>query len=247
MVRRLVEQKQIRLHHEQPCEVRAHDPPAAHLLCGTRKIFLAIAEAAQHPLRLRVHLRIAQRLVLRVSLHVFGALDVAGLFERVQFFLQLREIARAARRDVEHGLVADGFRLLREEADHRPRIALDGAGVRIVLAENEREKRGLARAVWADECDALAVVHLHGSALEKNAPAEAFADVTDGQHGLEMAKVRWCAAGQSQKAGREGMQFCAMRKTQERRNDSGGASPQTRSRRNAPVCGSLRAAEATMR
>ena len=139
----------------------------------------------EHLLRLRLDVRAAERLVLCVGFEVFRALDVAGLFERVQLFLQLRDVARAASGDVEHGLGTDAFGLLRQVADHRPSIALDSAGVRILLVQDDGEERGLARAVRADECDALAVVHLQRGVLKERAPAVAFSKIANGEHGIK--------------------------------------------------------------
>ena len=61
----------------------------------------------------------------------------------------------AARRDLEDGLVADGRAFLREEAEVRAAFPLDQAFVRVVLAEDDVEEGGLARAVGADEAEAV--------------------------------------------------------------------------------------------
>jgi hypothetical protein len=64
VVRRLVEQQQIRFHHEQSRQPRAHDPAAAHFLRLPVKVRVAETEAAQHLFRLRLHLRIVQGVML---------------------------------------------------------------------------------------------------------------------------------------------------------------------------------------
>ena len=187
MVRGLVEHEQVGLHHEQAGEMRAHDPAAAHLLRGAQKVRLLIAEPAQHFLRARLHLRIAQRLVLRVRFHVFRAIDRAGLFQFVQPRFERLHVARAARGHVEHGHFADRFALLRQVADHRPLIALDGPGVRVLGLQDDGEERGFPRAIRPDERDAFAVVDLHRGVFKERATAVAFLEVADGEHG----KMRW--------------------------------------------------------
>ena len=47
------------------------------------------------------------------------------------------------------------FGFLRQVADHGPRVALDGAGVGLLLFENDGEQCRLARAVGADKRDAV--------------------------------------------------------------------------------------------
>ena len=67
VVRRLVQQKQIRLLDQQPREMRPHDPPAAQLPQRTMEIPLAEGQPRQNSLR---HcLRPAIRLVARSQLH----------------------------------------------------------------------------------------------------------------------------------------------------------------------------------
>ena len=54
MVRRLVEHQQVRLLHQQPRQMRAHDPAAAHL-GGPIEIFFAKAEPGENLFRLGFH------------------------------------------------------------------------------------------------------------------------------------------------------------------------------------------------
>ena len=132
VVRRLVEQEEIRLHDEQAREVGAHDPAAAELLAGAVEILLAVAEALEHFPRLRLDVRAAERLVLRVGLEVFRSLDDALFLERGQERLERRNLACASGGDVERSLVADRLALLRQVAEHRPLVALDRARIRVV-------------------------------------------------------------------------------------------------------------------
>ena len=135
------------------------------------EIGVAVAEAAQHLLGLGLDLGIVELVVLGVRLQVFGCGHVAGLFQFVQAFFQLRQFLHPAGGDIQNGFVAQRFGFLRQVADHRPFIALDRAGVRLLLLENDGEQRGFAGAVRADERDAFAVIHLERSVLEERPPA----------------------------------------------------------------------------
>ena len=77
MVRRLVEHEQVGLHHEQPREVRAHDPAAAHRLGGAIEIGFAKGEAAQDALGLRLELVAAELGVTAQRVVVFLGVGLA--------------------------------------------------------------------------------------------------------------------------------------------------------------------------
>ena len=91
-----------------------------------------VAQTRQHLLGLGFGLRVAQGFVLGVGFEVLRTADAAGFLEFAQLFFQRRQLAGAARGDIHHGFLADGFALLRQVADHRPLVALDGAGVGLV-------------------------------------------------------------------------------------------------------------------
>ena len=75
MVRRLVEQQQVRLLHEQPRQMRAHDPAAAHLSRRAVEIRFAKAEAAQDVLRLRFELIAAEFVETAVRCRGYSSRD----------------------------------------------------------------------------------------------------------------------------------------------------------------------------
>jgi hypothetical protein len=64
-------------------------------------------------------------------------------------------------------------------------LETDGAFVGGVVAEDEGEEGGFARAVGSDEADAVTGVDLQRNVFEKRAAAEGFGDLGDGEHGGE--------------------------------------------------------------
>ena len=81
VVRRLVEQEQVRLLDQQAREVRAHHPPAAQLVDRTKIILLAKCQPRQNPLRRR--LRAAIRLVPGRKLHDRSLGRSRGLLRKI--------------------------------------------------------------------------------------------------------------------------------------------------------------------
>jgi len=174
MVRRLVEQQQIGLLREQPREVRAHDPAAAQRRRRAVHILLAERQPRENPLRLRrdrvpvILRKIADRLVVFVALRIARGLAAAHRLTR------LDELRRHARREIDHRLAAHRRALLRQKAERDPALHRDAPLVRRILAEDDREQRGLPRTIRADEPDAIATVHLQRGTFEKHAAREGF-------------------------------------------------------------------------
>ena len=183
MVRRFVQQQQVRFHHEQPCQPGAHDPAAAHFAGHAVEIGFLVAQPAQHLLRLGLDFGVVQLVVLGMDLHVLGAGHVAGLFEFVQAFFEDRQFLHLAGGHIEDGFVAQRFAFLRQMAHHRPLIAFNHAGIRLALLENDGEQRGFTRAVGADERYAFAIVHLERSVLEERPSAKGHLEITNDEHG----------------------------------------------------------------
>ena len=182
VVGRLVQQQQIRLHHQQPRQARAHDPAAAHLPRLPVEVRVAITQAAQHLLRLGLHLRVVQLVVLRVRLQIFRAGHIARLLQFVQPLFQPGQLLHPAGRHIQHRFLAQRLALLRQMAHHRPFIALHDARVRLPLLENDGEERRFARAVRADQRDAVAIIDLQRGVLEESAPANGHLKITNCQH-----------------------------------------------------------------
>ena len=186
VVRRLIEQQKVRLHDEQPGKAGPHDPATAHLPRLPVEIRVAIPQPAQHLLRLRLHLRIVQRIVLGVRLHVFRGGHSPRRLQLVQPLFQLRQFVHPAGGHIQDRFIAMGFALLREIADHGPFIPLDRAGVRHLLFEDDGKKRCLAGAVRPDQGDPVAVIHLKRGVLEEHPPAQGHLKISNCEHGTRV-------------------------------------------------------------
>ena len=93
------------------------------------------------------------------------------------------QLGRDRHGQLEHGLIAGRRGFLREKSDRRALLDRDRAGIRRSLAEDEREERRFARAIRADQADAIAAIHLERHILEEDAPGERFGDLGNGEHG----------------------------------------------------------------
>ena len=176
-----VEHEEVGLHHEEASEVGAHDPATAEFACGSIEVGATVAEAGEHALGFCVDLRVGEGLVFGVCFEVIGSVDIAFGFEFAEAGFEGGDFAGAAGGDVEDGFVADGLGFLGKEADHCPRIAFDGAGVRFVAFEDEGEEGAFAGAVGSDEGDAFPVVDLHTGFFEEG-DAVGFFQVANREH-----------------------------------------------------------------
>ena len=171
MVGRLVEHQQVRLLHEQPRQVRAHDPAAAHLAGRPVEIPFAEAKAGKDLLGLGLQL-VAAQLVEPVMDVVVDVLRVQGLRRMVGVpglddAPQLREIRRDGRGQFDHRFVRHGRGFLRQIADGNAPLAGSYAVIRLLIAQDDGEERGLPRAIRADQPDAVLAVHLQGGVGEQ--------------------------------------------------------------------------------
>ncbi len=132
VVGRLVEHEQRGLADQQAGEVRAHDPAAGKGFGLLVMVGLAETEAGQDFLGARL-----ERPVDVVIVVVF------------------RDELLAAGGDREHGFLADRRAFLRQVAEIRPALPLDGALVGLFLAEDQVEQRGFARPVRPDQAEAI--------------------------------------------------------------------------------------------
>ena len=155
MVGRLVEEQKIRLHHEQPREMRAHDPAAAQCAGRPRKIALAKSEPGENPFRFRLDFPIV---------------------------LFLQRGVRFAAGQLEDGLLARRRGLLREIAEGGIFLQRDLPQIRRSLIQYERKKRRLPGPVRPDQPDSIAAVHLQRYILKENAPGERFGNLRNSQH-----------------------------------------------------------------
>jgi hypothetical protein len=155
MVRRLVEHEQVRLHHQQPRQVRAHDPAAAHRLRRAVKIGFAEGEPAQDALRLRFKL-VSPSSAKRPCASWYSSVSVCPFARLRKDALQLGVLRRDGGGQFEHGFVAGRGRFLRQVTERRVAVDDHRPVVGFRRAEDDREQRRLARAVRPDQRDALA-------------------------------------------------------------------------------------------
>ena len=186
MVGRFVEHQQVRLLHEQPRQVRAHHPAAAHFARRAVKILFAKAEAGQNLLRLRFQLIAAQfmKAVVRVVvdfLHVIRCDVMVGIPGQDEP-AELDKFRRDGRGQFQHRFIAGRRAFLRQIAEHDVAFLHDLAGVRLLLAEDDGKERGLPRAVRADQPDAVLAVQLQGHVGEQHPSAVSLADFRKSHH-----------------------------------------------------------------
>ena len=89
---------------------------------------------------------------------------------------QLRVLRRDGRRQFDHRFVGHRRIFLRQVADGNAALGGDLPGVGRFLAQDDREERGLARPVRADEPDAVLAVDLQGGVGEQHSFAVGLAD-----------------------------------------------------------------------
>ena len=187
MVRRLVEHQQVRLQGEQPGEMRAHHPSAAHLARGPLEIALAKSEAGENLLGLGVETVAAEfvEAVVDVIVNVLGMLRLDRMvgFPGFENPSQLRELRRDGSGQFDHRLVAHRRALLRQITELESALHRNLAGIGRRLAEHDGEERGLPRAIRADQPDAVFAVHLQRGVGEQRLSAIRFTDARESQHG----------------------------------------------------------------
>jgi hypothetical protein len=160
--------------------MRPHHPTTAHFLRQPAEIGLLVTQAFQHLLRLGLHLRIVQRIVLGVGLHVFGTVDRPGRFQLFQLLFQGRHFARTPGGHFQHRLHSDRLTLLRQIADHRPRIPLDGTLVRNVSLQDDREQCGFAGPVRPDQGHTVTIIDLQRRVFKQNASGNRHLEISNG-------------------------------------------------------------------
>ena len=160
--------------------------PAAHLARGPLEIRFAKAESGENLLGLRLQ-PVAAEFVEPIMRVVVNVLRVQGLDRMIRLPglddpPQLREFRRDGRSQFHHRLVPHGRALLRQVTDGDIAFGHHLAVVRRLLAQDERKERGLARAIRADQPEAVLPVDLQGHVGEQDAPAIGFAYAGNCQH-----------------------------------------------------------------
>ena len=184
MVRRLIQQQQIRLDHQQPRKVRPHHPTTTEFPRRPREILFLVPEPAQNLPRPRLRLRILQRLMLRLRIKIRRRTHIPALLMLLKNRLQSIHLPGLPSRNVQHRLLTHRLTLLRQIPQRGPLITVHLPGIRRVRTQNQRKQRGLACPVRTDQRHPLAVIHRHVRPLKKHAGIERLGDFADREHGI---------------------------------------------------------------
>ena len=160
-----------------------HHPAATQFACLPVPVFFLEAQATQHLFGLGLDARIVQHIELGLRFKVLRIIGGAGRFVLAQNGFQLIQIARFAGGHIQRCHGAGDLALLRQVAEGGVLIALNGAGIWRVLAQQQREQGGLARPIGADQRHALAVVDGHVRVLKQDAGIEGLGEFAKDQHG----------------------------------------------------------------
>jgi hypothetical protein len=167
VIRRLVEQQQVRAAHERLREVEPHAPAAGEAIDGLRLLYVAKAEAREQRRRAGTRAVAADRLEALVKeREVVPAVACIGRFSSGERPLDVAELPVA----VEHVLDRRHRRRRRFLRDVRERPArgqLDLARIRHELAADRGEEARLPAAVRPDEAHLLARVDREFRLYEK--------------------------------------------------------------------------------
>ena len=162
-----------------------HYPATAHFFGEAIEVGFLVAQTFEHFLGLGFDLGIVERIELGVGLHVLRAVHGASGFQFLEAFFEAGQFAGPSGGDLQNGFFTHGFALLREEADHGPRIPLDRPFIGSPASENDGEERGFARAVGTHQRHPIPVVDLEGGVFEQDPSGDGHLQLTDGKHCLE--------------------------------------------------------------
>ena len=192
MVRRLVEQQQVRLAEQQLRERDAHLPAPGKRLRRTLEVGRLETEALEHRRRLQLDavalaqpeliLQIAVAMEHRVVLGLGDGRVAQPVLERVHLGLDRDELAERARRFREQRAAGVRKAVLRQISDRQRRGLQHGARVGLVEPCHHPQERRLAGAVGAAQADALAIGDLPRDVVEEHAVAERFREVLKLDH-----------------------------------------------------------------
>ena len=181
MVGRLVEQQQVRGAHQRLREVEPHAPAAGEARHGLRDLLARETQAVQQLLGARAHRVGAGVAQCRVQL----ADPVAVVGDARLRRARPRAAAASCRRRWRIRLrgAVERRRLLRDVRDAPLLREIDVALVGVQLVAQQREQARLARAVRADQADAVAGVERDVGAFEQRLGAAAEGDLGEADHG----------------------------------------------------------------
>src|SRR5262249_13094977 len=161
MVRRLVEEQEIRSEQEEASQGRSHAPAARELRKPAMELVELEPQSAKDDLRLGLQPIPAECLESMLNLAVGLRERWIGIGSRhargqvFQLSLQLPHAVPTRERLREHGQVAADADLLRQVPHCHTGIQMDLAGVQILGTREDAAQRGLACSVGTDEPDAL--------------------------------------------------------------------------------------------
>src|SRR5271157_1046568 len=166
VVRRLVEQQQVRFRQQQLGKRDAHLPAAGELFCVTSPVFLDEAQTVEDGANLRIegvavlHAEFAGDALIPVRyLRIFagGVIEFAHLVSEVlHLLLQRAQAAEHGHAFVENRTAGELQAVLREVAVGRVLRGRDAAVVERLHAAKNLQQRRLSGAVGADQANALA-------------------------------------------------------------------------------------------
>ena len=179
VVGRLVEQQQIGRAHERLRQIQAHAPPARE--AGDRQLRLRQRKAEAEQQRLAAGRGGVPVGVGEGRVGVGLGMAVVSDFRRRNIRFDLTQPRVAVENVVERSTL-DRWRLLHHMRQAPATGHEDIAPIRVQLPAQQREQRGLAGAVGADEADALARVERDGGVLEERLGAAREGKVFESDH-----------------------------------------------------------------
>ncbi len=195
IVGRLIQEERIGRLQENARQRHAHLPAARQLAHVVDHLIGRQPQAGEDGVRARLQLVAAELLIAR--LHLAEALDhlLRRILRHLQFqprqlFAEIGHLAGAGDGLGQDGAAAQVAGVLTKVADGQLLGPLDAAVVGALLAGDETEQRGLARAVGPHQADFLARVDLKRRVDEQNLSAVLLRDVGKRNHGRVLARER---------------------------------------------------------
>ena len=189
---------------QQPGQVRAHDPAAAHLARRALKIAGPEAQTGENLPRFGLQAVAAQlvKTVMNVIMDIFRVqcldrmIGLPGFEDTAQFGV----LRRDGGGQLDDSFITCGRVLLWQIAEGNAAFEGDLASVGLLVAQDDREKRGLAGAIRSHQANAILSIDLERGIGEQDPFA-----------------VGFCEAGQRQHEGKKLPQNQASRKRKKRR------------------------------
>ena len=204
MVGRLVQQQQIRVDHQRPCQCHTAAPAAGQFRQASIRRQLQLADGGLHPV-----LQLPAVCCLQCHLHPFQCFQIgvaAGLHQAVVFAEQVAQIGKAGSNRVVHREICRQRQLLLEPRNPGagPEPAL--AAVRGELPRQDFQQRGLAGAVATQQAEFVPRLDAQGHLVQQDLGAVVEVNLLELQqgHGVVLAVAGWTAAHCTSNAGRAG-------------------------------------------